>query len=408
MKYVILGSSATGLNAIREIRDHDQEGDITLVTKDTEIYSRCILHKFLAGERSVPELSFVEDDFIERYKVNLIPGTAAEKMDVKKKEILLSNGETISYDKVLIATGSSPINPPVKNLDVAKNVIGFRNLEDAEELKASLPKANNIVIMGGGLVAIDVLSGLVEQGVDNVHLIEMQDRILPIQLDKRSAKTYEDEFEKRGVTFHLGALASEVEMDEDGNISAVILNDGTKIVCDYLVVAAGVRANIQFLDDVEIERTRRGIVIDDRGHTSIEDVYGGGDVTGFGPIWPVAVKNGIVAGANMAGQDLKMTDFYTSKSTMNYFGIPTMSLGFQAPVDETYTVEIKDDGTNYMKIAHKDGKIEQAIVQGDLSYVGILLQLIKDEIDISKVKKPIFKIDYSDFFKTTDDYEYTF
>lgn len=408
MNYVILGSSATGLNAIREIRNHDKEGKITLVTKDVDVYSRCILHKYLSGERSIPELSFVEEDFFDRYGVNLISGTSAEKLDPEKKEIVLSNGDTIHYDKVLIATGSRPINPPVTHLNEAKNVISFRDLDDVEALKDALPEAKHIVIMGGGLVAIDVLSGLVDMGIQGIHLIEMQNRILPIQLDKRSSKTYEEEFEKRGVTFHLGVVAHEVELDEDKNLSAVVLNDGTRIDCDCLIVAAGVRANLEFLADVEIERTLRGIAIDDRGHTSIKDIYGGGDVTGFGPIWPVAVKNGIVAGANMAGGNLKMTDFFTSKSTMNYFGIPTMSLGFQAPVDETYTVEIQDDGVNYMKVAHKNGKVEQAIVQGDLSYVGILLQLIKDEIDISKVKKPIFKLDYSDFFKTTEDYEFTF
>lgn len=408
MRYVILGSSASGLNAIREIRNHDNQGEIVLVSKDEKIYSRCILHKFIAKERSIPELNFVEDDFLERYKVKMIGGVSVEKISLEKKEIGLSNGDSLSYDKLLLATGANPVNPPVKNLDIAKNVIGFRNLEDAIELTKALEKAKKIVVMGGGLVGVDVLSGLVERGIKNLSLIEMQDRLLPIQLDKRSSRTYEEEFEKNGVRFYFGASAKEVELDEENNIQAILLMDGRKIECDFLIVAAGVRANIQFMEGSGIETNRRGLVIDEQARTSIDDIYGAGDVSGLGPIWPVAVKEGIVAGANMAGVELKMTDFFTSKSTMNYFGIPTMSLGVHTPEDDSFTVEIQDDGENYMKIIHKDGKIYGAIVQKDLSYVGILLQLIKDEINISKVKKPIFEIDYSDFFKIKTDYEYTF
>ncbi len=408
MRYVVLGSSASGLNAIREIRNYDDAGKITLITKDKEVYSRCILHKYLSGEKQIADLSFVEKDFIERYGVSLLLGSTVEKVDVNQKEVIISDGNIVPYDKLLIATGSTPVNPPVKNLDIAKNVIGFRNLEDAVALKAAAKQAENIVIMGGGLVGIDVLSGLVESGITNISLIEMQDRILPIQLDKRSAETYEKAFEKHGVRFYLGCLASEVSVDINNNIQSITLKDGRKLPCDYLVVAAGVRSNIQFMDNTDIERTRRGLVIDDQGKTFIKDIYGAGDVSGQGPIWPVAVKNGIVAGANMAGVPMKMTDFFVSKSTMNYFGIPTMSLGIHTPEDDSYTVDIKDDGQNYMKIIHKDGKIYGGVVQRDLSYVGILLQLIKDEIDIGKVKKPIFSIDYSDFFKVTDDHQFTF
>ena len=144
------------------------------------------------------------------------------------------------------------------------------------------------------------------------------------------------------------------------------------------------------------------------GKTNIENIYGAGDVTGRNPIWPTAVKEGIIAANNMLGKEMIMTDFFGSKNTMNFVGIATMSLGDTEPKDETYKVEVKIDGDNYKKIIHKDGKIYGALIQGDLSYAGVLTQLIKENIDISKVTKSIFDIDYADFFNMKENFEFIY
>jgi NAD(P)H-nitrite reductase large subunit len=176
-----------------------------------------------------------------------------------------------------------------------------------------------------------------------------------------------------------------------------------------LIVAAGVRSNVNFLEGSGIETDKFGLLIDTFGKTNCEDIYGAGDVTGRNPIWPTAAKEAIIAASNMAGVKCEMTDFFASKSTMNFLDIPTMSLGINEPTDDTFKVEIQsDDKGNYKKIIHKDGKIYGAIIQGDLSYTGVLTQLIKNNIDISKVKKPIFKIDYSDFFNINENFEFTY
>jgi NAD(P)H-nitrite reductase large subunit len=124
------------------------------------------------------------------------------------------------------------------------------------------------------------------------------------------------------------------------------------------------------------------------------------------PIWPVAVKEGMIAAGNMAGVPRKMTDFFASKSTMSFLGIQSMSLGDVNPTDGSCHVEIKDTKDCYKKIIHKDGKITGALLQGDLAYGGVLQQLIARKIDVSKVKKPIFDIDYSDFFRMNDNFEF--
>ncbi|AWI04029.1 NAD(P)/FAD-dependent oxidoreductase [Clostridium drakei] len=408
MKYVVLGASASGINGVRQLRNLDKEAEIMLISKDDKIYSRCILHHYMEGIRDVKRLEFVEDDFINKNDIEWIKGNEAVKIDVNSKEVLLLDERIVKFDKLLIATGSNTFFPPISNLKTAPNAIGFRNFDDCEKVMELSKTCDNIVIMGAGLIGIDVISGLLHTG-KNIALVEMKDHMLSIQLDKRAASAYEKGLESKGVKQYYEKGIKELIVDEEGKITDILLTTGEKILCDLLVVAAGVRANVGFLEGSGVETDKFGLIIDAFGKTNCEDIYGAGDVTGRNPIWPTAVKEGIIAASNMVGIKSEITDFFASKSTMNFLGIPTMSLGINEPTDETYTVEIEsDDRGNYKKVIYKDGRIYGAILQGDLSYVGILTQLIRAKIDVSKVKKPIFKIDYSDFFNIKENFEFTY
>ena len=405
MKYVVIGASAAGISGIRELRKLDKNCEIVLISKDKDIYSRCILHRYLGGERSLERLNFVENNFEELYNVQWIKGVACTGVNPAEKIVKLEDGSEVSYDKLLIATGSHTFIPPIKNLIGANNVVGFRNVEDIETLKEAAKTRKNFFVMGGGLVGLDCTSGLLELGV-NVTLVEMANWLLVKQLDERAAKTYQDAFTAKGVKQYYGVGVSEAVINEDGEITAMRLADGTEIPCDYVVITAGVRSNVEFLEGSGIETSRFGLVYDETGKTSDENIYGAGDVSGLSPIWPVAVKEGIIAASNMAGVPRKMTDFFASKSTMNFLGIPSMSLGNVNPEDDSYSVEIRETKNSYKKIVHKNGKITGAILQGDLAYGGILQQLIARKIDVTKVKKPIFDVDYSDFFHIDENFEY--
>ena len=406
MKYVVLGASAAGISGARELRKLDKDAEIVLISKDDKIYSRCILHHYMEGIRDVKKLEFVEDGFIEKNNINWIKGVGASAVKAEEKIVVLEDGREESFDKLLIATGSNTFFPPIPHLATAKNSIGFRNFDDCEKIMEMSKTAEHIVVMGAGLVGIDVISGLLHSG-KKVSLVEMQDRMLSIQLDKKAASAYEEAFAKRGVVQHYSTGVKELIVDENENIKEILLTTGETIPCDLLICAAGVRANVAFLQDSGIETDRFGLLIDASGKTNFDYIYGAGDVTGRNPIWPTAVKEGIIAADNMAGVKAEMTDFFASKSTMNFLNIPTMSLGINSIPDETYTeVTESDDNGNYKKVIHKDGKIYGAIIQGDLSYAGVLTQLIARKIDISKIKKPLFNIDYSDFFNEDKNFEF--
>ena len=405
MRYVILGSSAAGVNAAKEIRRVDRDGEILMISRDETIYSRCILHHYLGNIRNIQQLDFTEPDFTEKYRIKFLKGREAVSVNCREHAVLLEDGERVSFDRLLIATGSHTFIPPVKGMREAGNVVGFRNLCDIDRIKAALPKASHVIVMGAGLVGLDTVSGLLDNKVKPV-VVELADHLLCKQLDKKAASVYEAAMDEKGVKQYYGVGVQELFTGRDGNVKELLLSDGSKIPCDFLIVTAGVRANVEFLEGCRVETDRFGLLFNESGETNVPGIYGAGDVSGRAPIWPVAVKEGIIAGSNMAGVKRKMTDFFASKSTMNFFGIPTMSLGQAEPKDETELVETQEGREGYKKIIHKNGRILGAVIQGNLSYSGVLQQLIARRIDVSKVKKPIFEIDYSDFFHVSDNFEY--
>ncbi len=374
-KYVVIGSSAAGVNGIRELRKYDKDAEIVLISKDKDIYSRCILHEYLAGKRSIERLRFVEKDFETLYRVNWKKGIEAVGLDRAAKEVILDDGTRESYDKLLIATGSHTFFPPIKNMQGSPNMIGFRNIDDIEVLKEVAKTKKNIVVLGSGLVGIDCATGFLELGV-KVVLCDFAGWLLNKQLDPEAARAYIDAFNARGVEQHYGVGVNEVRINDKHEITAVVLSDGTVIPCDFFVVTAGVRSNVEFLQ----------------------------------PIWPVAVKEGMIAAANMCGVPEKMTDFFASKSTMRFLDISTMSLGNvnPDPEDRTIKVETYRKGDVYKKIVHQEGRIVGALLQGDLAYGGVLQQMIARKIDVTKVKKPLFEIDYSDFFHEKANLEFAY
>lgn len=406
MRYVILGASAAGVNCAKTIRELDEDANITMVSKDKYIYSRCMLHHIIADKKNIEELNFVDKRFSENYKINWIKNTKVERLDIDKKKIILDNGESLEYDKLLIATGSSSFMPPVKNLREGKGIYGLRNIEDAIKIKEEAKNAKNVLVLGAGLVGIDTVVGLLEQNI-NITLVEMAKKILPMQLDERASLRYEKLFEAKGVKIKKGVRAEEVLLDENSRVKGVKLNTGEVIDCEMIVVATGVRPNIDFIEE-NIIKINKGIVINNRCETNVEDIYAAGDVCGTSPIWPLAVKQGIVAGYNMAGIDRELEDYFGLRNSMNFLGLQTVSLGLIEAPDESYNVDIEEYRDTYKKIIHKDGIIYGAIIQGDISYCGVFTYLIKNKVKISHINKDIFEINYSDFFNIKENGEYRY
>lgn len=407
MKYLILGASAAGINAAKTLRKLDKDGSITIISIDDKVYSRCMLHLYIGKKRSIDRLSFVEEYFFEKNNINWIKGRRATKIEPEKKRVVLDDGSSHEYDKLLIATGSSAVVPPVENLREGKNVFTLRNLEDAIAIDKLADGSERAVIIGGGLIGIDVAVELMDRGL-KVDIVEMGPNILPMQLDKRSANVYERELKKRGAGIFTNVLAQKGVLDSNGNIVEVVLKDGTSLSADMVIVAAGVRANADFIEGTNI-KFDRGIVVNERCETDEEDIYAAGDVCANKPgIWPLAVEEGITAAYNMAGLERKIENSFGFKNSMSFYGIPTISIGNSNIDDEDYQIDIYDDGKVYKKVVHKDGIIYGAIFQRDISYAGVFTKIIAEKIPIDTIDKNIFKIGYGDFFNINSKGEFEF
>ena len=407
MAYVVVGASAAGINAAKTLREINKDIEIILVSKDEYVYSRCILHHFLDGRRDIEDLDFSPGEFFKKYDIKWMKGVEVTGIDTKEKKLKLDNGEDLPYEKVVLATGASSFLPPIENLRTANNVIGLRNLDDAIRIKEIAPKVKNIIILGAGLVGVDAMAGLLDYDA-KVTMIEMGDRILPLQLDHYAANVYIERLKEEGVDFRFNVRAEKVIVDENNNPVAIKLNTGEEVPGELIIACTGVRSNVGFLEGSGIECDKFGLIFNPKGETNVKDVYGAGDISGRNPIWPTAVKEGLIAANNMCNKDIYMEDYFGSKNTMNFCGVATMSLGTVIKPDDTYEEAVEIKGKDYKKIIHKNGTIYGAIVQGDLSYVGVLTQLIKDKINIDRVKKPIFQIDYSDFFNEKENLEFVY
>ena len=273
-------------------------------------------------------------------------------------------------------------------------------------IEEGIKKSKKAVILGAGLVGIDSAIGLMERGI-KLSIVEMGNRILPLQLDQKGADKYQKLFKDKAVDIYTSVSLEEVILKEDGYVSKAKLSDGTLIDCDMIVVAAGVRPNIGFIKNTNIN-VNKGIVIDKSCRTSEKDVYAAGDVTFTAPIWPIAVKQGIAAAYNMYGEERVFDDTFALRNSMNFLGLETVSLGIVEAPDDSYTVDIIETKNVYKKVIHKDGIIYGAILLGDISYCGVLHQLIKNKINISNINKNIFKIDYADFFNVQKDGQYKY
>ena len=407
MAYVVVGASAAGINAAKTLREINKDIEIILVSKDEYVYSRCILHHFLDGRRDIEDLDFSPGEFFKKYDIKWMKGVEVTGIDTKEKKLKLDNGEDLPYEKVVLSTGASSFLPPIENLRTANNVIGLRNLDDAIRIKEIAPKVKNIIILGAGLVGVDAMAGLLDYDA-KVTMIEMGDRILPLQLDHYAANVYIERLKEEGVDFRFNVRAEKVIVDENNNPVAIKLNTGEEVPGELIIACTGVRSNVGFLEGSGIECDKFGLIFNPKGETNVKEVYGAGDISGRNPIWPTAVKEGLIAANNMCDKEIYMEDFFGSKNTMNFCGVATMSLGTVIKPDDTYKEAVEVKGKDYKKIIHKDGVIYGAIVQGDLSYVGILTQIIKDKINVDRVKKPIFQIDYSDFFNEKQNLEFVY
>lgn len=313
-RIVIIGAHAAGVDAASAARKTDRTAEITLLTEEKHAgYSRCGLPFVIGGQiPSFNSLIVFPPAYYQMMKLNLKTQTKATAIDTTKKTVetadVAGKTETLPYDSLIIATGANSFMPPIKGRE-KKGILSLRTLEDGEQIDQAVKKgARSAVVMGAGLIGLEVAIALQERGL-KATVVEMLPQVLPQMLDPDMAKIVTDMLTEKGLTIMTGKGVEECIGEE--NITGIVACKG-EINSDLFVSAFGVRANTELA-------TRAGIVLGDtkliktntRMETNIKDVYAIGDCAesvhivtqkpATAQFGTVAVRQGKVAGTNAAG-----------------------------------------------------------------------------------------------------------
>ena len=388
MKYVIIGNSAAGIACVEGIRSVDKEGEIAILSDEPfAAYGRPLISYYLLGATDRQRMLYRPDGFYERNKVRALLGVRAEKIDPAAQKVILRGGEELPYDKLLVATGSRPFEPPMEGIEGVKNKFNFMTLQDALSLEKVLSGQKKVLIVGAGLIGLKCLEGIFER-VKSVSVVDMADRVLPGILDDAGAAVVRRALEKKGAKFYLADSVARF----DGNTAR--LKSGKEIPFDILVVAAGVRPNAELVRDAGGE-VSRGVVTDEKQHTSLKNVYAAGDCAESFDITsgarkvlallPNAYRQGYAAGVNMAGGDAVFADAMPLNA-IGFFGLHVLTAG-------SYEGEgfVQAEGDVYRRFFCKDGVLKGFILVNSPERAGIYTSLIRNKTPLAEVDLELLK-----------------
>jgi NAD(P)H-nitrite reductase large subunit len=404
MNYVIIGNSVAAVGAIRGIRAIDQQGNITVISRERHTaYGRPLISYLLGGLITEKRMPYLPADFYEQHRVNLLLNSEVVTVDCGKKQVKLAGGDAVPFDRLLVATGGDPFIPPIVGLSDKEKVFTFTTWDDAAKLKGLAADIEKVVVIGGGLIGLKAAEGLHLLG-KRVTIVEMADRILSAAFDRPAGRIVAKKMKANGIDVITEDTVVRVE-GEGAGITGVTLKSGDFIPCDTVVVAIGVRPAAGFLKGSAVE-VNRGIVVNDSMATSVKEVYAAGDVaeardffTGSKnpmPIWPDAYIQGDIAGTSMAGG----TKSYCGGLAMNsieFFKVSTISMGITNPSDPAeYEVLTYLDTENYQyrKIVLQGNLLVGAVLVGNVDRAGICAGLIREKVDVTPFKDRLLAPDF--------------
>jgi phenylglyoxylate dehydrogenase epsilon subunit len=393
-KYLVVGSSHAALEAVTAIRMHDAEGSLTLLTRDPHLpYSPTVLPYVVSG-RSAPDAIFLRDEqFFAANRVAFKRGAALKALHVERNAAELADGSEIAYEKILLATGAAPAIPPIPGIDTVSYQV-LRTLDDATKLNAAIKQSRHAVVLGAGLVGMHAAENLVKAGA-SVTIVEMAKQLTDGYFDPTAAQMIEKAFTDHGARILTGSRVVKLAPSAIG--ATLTLENGATLEADLLLVATGVKPNMDYLAGSQVELDR-GILVSDSMQTSVANVWSAGDCAqakGFfteakvmNAILPDATEQGRIAGMAMAGDPgLKIYPGGVPLNTYHFFGRHAISVGSsKVPAGAEVATRFDEASGRYLKAIFLDGRLLGIFGVNEFFDGGVMCQLILRRVDLTAVK----------------------
>lgn len=380
---VIIGGGIAGISAAEAARKQAPDAKIILVSQEKDLpYYRLNLTRYLAGEISSDQLAVYPQPWYEQHKIELLLDTEATAIDTSAKTVKLKDGQSLSYDRLILTTGAHPSVPPVSGAH-RKRVVSLRSCKDANEILQNISPDTRCVVVGGGLLGLETAAALARQKV-SVTVVEGYDWLLPRQLNRAAGLRLAKEVENLGITLICGAKIKELDGDEQ--VRSVVLESGELLPADLVIIAAGVRSNSYLARMAKLE-VNTGVVVDNKLCTSDADVFAAGDLSEFqGTLygaWAPAQFQGTVAGTNAAGGNITFDGIPRSYS-IKVIGSDLFSVGTINPNDASYQI-FEENGDNYIQLVFRDSYLVGAILMGDSKAASSIKKLIENRISCAEL-----------------------
>jgi nitrite reductase (NADH) large subunit len=391
-RLVVVGNGMAGMRAVEELLSRAPDRfDITVIGAEPHPnYNRILLSSVLAGDKTLDEIVINAPSWYADHGIRLMAENRATAIDRAARQVALADGTAVVYDKLLLATGSKPVAPPIPGLGLL-NVRAFRDIADVEAMIAAAASDRRAVVIGGGLLGLEAAWGLKRRGMA-VALVHLMPTLMERQLDVAAATLLHRDLDARGIAFFTNSQTEAIL--GTGRAEAVLLADGWRIPADFVVLAVGVRPNIDLARTADLD-VNRGILVGDDMATSDPDIYAvgeciehNGQVFGLvAPIWDQAK----VCGARLAGDAAAVYEPPPVFTSLKITGIDVFSAGALAAADDADQEITLHDAKRglYKKVILRDDRIVGSVLYGSVADGPWYVQLMRDKIDVSSFRDQI-------------------
>lgn len=389
-KLVIIGNGMAPGRALEKLLTLAPDlYEVTIFNAENRVnYNRIMLSPVLSGEKKFEEIIIHGDGWYIKNNVTLYKGHKITNIDRAKKQVTSEHGIVADYDKLIIATGSTPFIIPVPGHKLP-GVLSYRDLDDVTAMMLAAKSRGSAVVIGGGLLGLEAAAGLKEQGMD-VTVIHLMPTLMERQLDPAAGYLLQQELEQRGIKVLCGANTKEITSDTDGKVGAVHLEDGTVIPASLIVMAVGIRPNSKLAEQSGLD-VNRGIVVSDNMQTSDPDIYSLGEcaeVGGmcYGLVAPLYQMANILAAQLTGDETAKFVAQYTP-TRLKVTGIDLYSAGDFAEGDDREEIVFRDAASGvYKRLILKDNKVIGVVLYGEASDGPWFFEKLKSGENIREIR----------------------